>query len=208
MCKIEIKQDAVVTKSIEVLEPTKYSSEISLRKHSCCVTLRTGCLIFAYLYLVFTVGIGLFYIKELVTLVVYTIIPKVPVDYPRLTNALLVLISISIALALIAIPFTILLIIGLHSERRSFMIVYFTFQFTNFMLTLVVGIVTMTMGNYCTPTGIGISAVAYCWFHIYYLLVIKIQYDTMGETTDLPEQLYHFGHIPDISLSYKPTINT
>ncbi|XP_069360123.1 uncharacterized protein [Maniola hyperantus] len=190
MCKIESPQEEI-TKSVEVLEPTKYSSEISVtKKRSCCVTHRTGCLIFAYLYLVVTIGIGLFYVTELVILMSYTIIPKVPADYPHNTIVLLVLLSISIALLLIAIPFNTLVIIGLHSERQSFMKVYIAFQCMNLTLSLAVRTLTMSFDNW-SFTSICFAMLAYYCFDMYYLVVIKIQYDTMVEAEhNQLEQLY------------------
>ncbi|XP_069360124.1 uncharacterized protein [Maniola hyperantus] len=126
MCKIESPQEEI-TKSVEVLEPTKYSSEISVtKKRSCCVTHRTGCLIFAYLYL----------------------------------------------------------------ERQSFMKVYIAFQCMNLTLSLAVRTLTMSFDNW-SFTSICFAMLAYYCFDMYYLVVIKIQYDTMVEAEhNQLEQLY------------------
>ncbi|XP_045774068.1 uncharacterized protein LOC123873305 [Maniola jurtina] len=186
----EVHQVVVVTERIKV--KPKNSREIILKKCCCVVPLRTGCLILAYLYLIFTVGIGFVYIKELVSLVVNTIIPKAPEDYPRFTIGLLVFYSISMALALIAIPFNIHLISGLHSERRSFLVIYVKFQLTNFTLSIFVDVVTMAMGNYWSPAGAVVTMIAYFWYNLYYLIVVKSLYLKMGEAANnLPGQRGH-----------------
>ncbi|XP_069359880.1 uncharacterized protein [Maniola hyperantus] len=184
----EVHQEVVITKSITVRP--KNSREIILKKCCCVVPLRTGCFILAYLYLVFTVGIGFFHIKESESLVVDTIIPKDPEEYPRFAIALLVFHCISMALVIIAIPLNIHLITELHSERRPFLVIYVKFQLANFALSLLAEVVTMALGSYWSATGIAGTSAAYFLYNYYYLIVVKSLYEKMGEavTITLPEQ--------------------
>ncbi|XP_045774065.1 uncharacterized protein LOC123873303 [Maniola jurtina] len=155
-----------------------------------CVPLITGCLVLAYLFLVGTVVIGIFSIYAVYGIV--NIMPLVTGEAHHIVIAVLVLNAVTLVLALISIPFNLLLLFGLHKERRSFLKVYLMFQLAYLIISELQNIVTFSLG-FANIVAIVIS-LAGLVFNIYYILVIRSQYIRMGTASNLPRQLYRHGH--------------
>nr|XP_034832809.1 uncharacterized protein LOC117989555 [Maniola hyperantus] len=144
----DLQQDAVETKSIEAEKPTKtfvQKDKFVFNQCCFCVPLRTGCLILAYLYLVSSVVTGIFSIYGIVGIV--RIIPHIPGEYRHFVVTALVLNGINLVLNIIAMPFNILLLIGLHKERRIYVKLYVIFQSINLLIGVLLNIVTISLGE-------------------------------------------------------------
>ncbi|XP_069360032.1 uncharacterized protein [Maniola hyperantus] len=193
----DLQQDAVETKSIEAEKPTKTlerKNKIVFNQCCFCVPLRTGCLILAYLFLVGTIVIAIFTIHALVGLVAWMLHASAGVNH--ILTIFLVLNAVTLVLAVIAIPFSILLLVGLHKERRSFVKNFIIFQLANIILTLLQNIVTFSLG-YMNIVGI-VIALAGLVFNIYFILMMTSHYVKMGEAANkLPGILYRHGHEVD-----------
>ncbi|XP_045774070.1 uncharacterized protein LOC123873307 [Maniola jurtina] len=177
----DLQQDAVEIKSIETEKPTKtFEQKEKFVFNQCCfcIPLRTGCLILAYLYLVSAVATAIFSIYGTVSIV--DIMSIVPVQYRHIVVTALVLNVINLILSITAIPFIILLLIGLHKERRIYVKVYVIFQLVNLLIGVLLNIVTIALGEaHLWSIAIVLGGIV---FSTYFILVMRSQYIKMGET--------------------------
>ncbi|XP_045774067.1 uncharacterized protein LOC123873304 [Maniola jurtina] len=192
-------QQKAEAKSIEVGKPTRTlerKDKFVFNQCCFCVPLRTGCLILAYLFLVGSIAIGIY--STLVVVSMVANMSRVPADFRHVLISILGLNSVTLVLVLISIPFNILLLVGLHKERRNFVKRYLIFQLVYIILSVILDIVRMSMGRAYLVSYIII--LVNLVFNIYYLLVLRSQYVKMGETAyDLPGRRYRDGHVVDTS---------
>ncbi|CAH2220413.1 jg14394, partial [Pararge aegeria aegeria] len=161
-------------------------------KNCCfCIPLKTGCLILGYFYLISSIvvllmtGFGLSFIVTMLHHVADAIKP--------LMITLVVLGSIILVLILIALPFNILLLIGLHKEKKNYIKIYLIFQLVFTILSILLRItgVILSMGGYLTGA---LTTLVYAVINIYYLIVIRSYYLKMSKgAKNVPAQLYQDG---------------
>ncbi|XP_045774063.1 uncharacterized protein LOC123873301 [Maniola jurtina] len=189
---VDSQQDAEATKSIGVLKPTNSGerrSEAVFNDCCCCIQLRKGCLILGYMSLVGNVVYGFAYI-----ILIYIIASEIKstselLENHRSNTTFLMIYAIDLILALISIPFNILLLNGLHKERRRFVKIYIRFQLVMLVLDILRKLVAMIMMSEKLDLLTIAAVLIDLGLNIYFLLVVRSQYEKMGEAADsLPGQ--------------------
>ncbi|CAH2226709.1 jg23102, partial [Pararge aegeria aegeria] len=120
---------------------------------------------------------------------------EVEEDSKYLGKVIVIFGALTLVAILIALPFTILLLVGLHKEKRNHIRVYLIFAVVCLVLNVILQISKFS-GGYASPKEIPSSIVSIL-LTIYFLLVLRSQYIKMGlSTNNVAMQQYHpEGHL-------------
>ncbi|XP_069360126.1 uncharacterized protein [Maniola hyperantus] len=162
---------------------------------SCVIPLRTGCLILAYVFLGSNFAIGISSINTITRLV--NTMHLLSEEDHHVGMTAIVLNAVTLVLAVIAIPFNILLLVGLHKERRRYLKVFIMFQLAYLMIGVLLNIVVSCLGP-SSIVGIVLTLVSFV-LNIYYILVMRSQYVKMGEAANSLPELDSCTNITDIT---------
>ncbi|XP_045774064.1 uncharacterized protein LOC123873302 [Maniola jurtina] len=166
----------------------------------CCIPLRTGCLILGYLQLVAYILYGIFSVLGIgsgVALMHVTDGLENKEDDMRvkaIATIVILLSALILVVILIALPFTIVLLVGLHKERRNYIKIYLIFAVIALVINVVVDLSKFS-GGYAPMKQLPSSIIG-TLLSIYFLLVLRSQYIKMGiAANNLPTQHYREGQL-------------
>ncbi|XP_023949950.2 uncharacterized protein LOC112054406 [Bicyclus anynana] len=146
----------------------------------CCIPLRIGSLILAYLFLVGDIVNIILSITGFYSLV--SILLTVPENYKSFVLKYTIIGGIDMVANLIELPFVVLLLIGLHKEKSKYVGVFLVFLVVITVLTLVQRIVSLSLS---TPSVAHILwifvALVHIAFNVYYIVVLRSHYLNMVE---------------------------
>ncbi|XP_023949944.2 uncharacterized protein LOC112054403 [Bicyclus anynana] len=158
----------------------------------CCIPLRTGCLILGYLQLIAHIIGGIFAVLAIGTGL--ALLNAEDERYKTAAQAVIIIGAVGLVIILVALPFTILLLCGLHKERRNFVKYYLVFAVVCLVLGIIVQIAKYS-GGYGDSKELP-SIIINIVLTIYFLLVLRSQYIKMGYDNNVPVQHYN----PDAQL--------
>ncbi|XP_052741997.1 uncharacterized protein LOC112054415 [Bicyclus anynana] len=155
----------------------------------CCIRLRTGSLILAYLYLIgVTLNLG-YAIMGMATVISYLI--QMSESFRPVLIKITLLTSVILVLNFVTIPFNVLLLVGLHTERPRYVRTYIIFQIICTILTALQQIITMCIVTQIFSTLVGVLlTLVYIAINVYYLLVLRSHYHKMVEGSDQRSQMF------------------
>ncbi|XP_034832808.1 uncharacterized protein [Maniola hyperantus] len=166
----------------------------------CCIPLRTGCLILGYLQLVAYILYGIFAVLGVgsgVTLMHITDDLENKEDDMKVkavATILIILSAVILVVILIALPFTILLLVGLHKERRNYIKIYLIFAVIALVINAILEIAKFS-GGYASLKQMPSSIISIL-LSIYFLLVLRSQYIKLGiAENSVPTQHYREGQL-------------
>ncbi|XP_045773508.1 uncharacterized protein LOC123872944 [Maniola jurtina] len=147
-----------------------------------CVPLRIGCLILGYLHLVASAILA---ILSIITLAAVSAVMsgwsddgKVQIDQ-QAAGALLAVTVIMLLLVLVLLTFSILLVVGLHKEKKNYVKAYLIYYLVFIVLYAIVYVVRIATLPY--DLGYLLSTLAEILLSVYFLLVIRSHWLTMRE---------------------------
>ncbi|XP_052741993.1 uncharacterized protein LOC112054418 isoform X1 [Bicyclus anynana] len=149
----------------------------------CCIPLRTGSLILAYLYLIgIIVNCGM----TAATMITFTSYLAISSSELKLIFIkIIIILAFTLVINLVALPFNIYLLVGLHKERQRYVRIYIIFQIVFSVLTVLRQIVAVSMSSNIHIYGI-LQLVGHLVTNVYYLLVLRSHYLKMAIGTDQP----------------------
>ncbi|XP_038212853.1 uncharacterized protein LOC119833054 [Zerene cesonia] len=143
----------------------------------CCFDLRIGSLIIAYLDVIFNIVMS---VVSGVRLRDGLTLRRLGIDSMfNISTSIITTNSIQLAIALLFIIFSIMLVYGIHKYHRLFVKSYLIYSFIYIVLITIIFFVCL--GIETVPAGEIIKFVFSICINIYFLLVIRSYYLTMGE---------------------------
>ncbi|XP_023951470.2 uncharacterized protein LOC112055534 [Bicyclus anynana] len=144
-----------------------------------CIPLRTGCLILGYLHLIASIILAIVSIVTLAAVgAVIASTDPAKIDESAVA-ALIAVYVIVLILVAVLLTFSILLVVGLHKERRSFVKAYLIYYLIFIILYTIMFIVRCAS----LPPDVGyiIGTLIQILLSCYFLLVIRSHWVTMGD---------------------------
>ncbi|XP_045773511.1 uncharacterized protein LOC123872945 [Maniola jurtina] len=146
-----------------------------------CVPLRTGCLILGYLQLIASIILAIISIVTLVAVGAVVATADAPVNESAVA-ALVSVYVIILILVTVLLTFSILLVVGIHKERRSYVKAFLIYDLIFIILYAIMYIVRCAT----LPPNVGfiVGTLIQILLSIYFLLVIRSYWVIMGSNVN------------------------
>ncbi|XP_052741995.1 uncharacterized protein LOC112054417 [Bicyclus anynana] len=160
----------------------------------CCIPLRIGSLILAYLYLVATLISLIFTTLALVAISIFVNDPDTIHHRTELIQALAIS-SVVELLTMFSLSFAIVLLIGLHKNKRNYVKIFIIFLLVCIVINVIQRLVTLVLFAEKRVVD-AITILLYIFFNIYFVVVLRSHYlELGGRCNNLPGHLHRDGHL-------------